>query len=131
MLNCNFCSQGIAGNCEMDINKAKYYLQEIRKVRRRYIRDQLQLIMKHAKSHEQVLLDMALEECLNRHLFSATDFVDMVQYLNRQRLECVTDEVQHPNKNQLNQYWNDTIAQTKAQTRNIEEYVSVLEGDTR
>ena len=31
MLNCNFCSQGIAGNCEMDINKAKYLLKKLKK----------------------------------------------------------------------------------------------------
>ena len=31
MLNCNFCSQGIAGNCEMDINKAKNLLKKLKK----------------------------------------------------------------------------------------------------
>src|SRR5699024_612541 len=73
-----------------DTDKAKGYLDEIRKVRRRYIRDQLQLIMKHAKLHEQILLDTALAECISRQLYSATDFIDMVQHLNRQRLESVT-----------------------------------------
>src|SRR5699024_225732 len=55
-----------------DVDKAKRYLEEIRKVRRRYMRDQLQLIIKHAKLQEQIVLDMSLDECQSRQLFSAT-----------------------------------------------------------
>jgi len=114
-----------------DIDKAKCYLGEIRKVRRRYIRDQLQLIMKHAKLQEQELLDISLDECLRQQLFSATDFIDMVQYMNRQRLKSVTDKKYQASDIQPIQYWNESIVQTKAQTRDIKEYVSVLEGGAR
>src|SRR5699024_3115634 len=108
-----------------DTDKAKGYLDEIRKVRRRYIRDQLQLIMKHAKLHEQILLDTALAECISRQLYSATDFIDMVQHLNRQRLESVTDEKHHAGDIHPVQYWDESIHQTNTQTRDIKEYVSV------
>src|SRR5699024_790993 len=114
-----------------DADKAKRYLEEIRKGRRRYMRDQLQLIMKHAKLQEQIVLDRALEECRSRQLFSATDFVDMVHHLNRQRLESVTDEKDRPSGLQPIQYWSESTVQTEAQTRDIKEYVSVLEGDAR
>lgn len=100
-------------------------------MRQRYIRDQLQLIMKHTKLQERALLDMALEECMKRQLFSATDFIDMVQYLNRQRLESVTDKKHRNNDIKPIKYWNESIVQTKAQTRDIKEYVSVLEGDVQ
>ena len=118
-------------SCFSDIDKAKVYLEEIRTVRQRYIRDQLQLIMKHTKLQERALLDMALEECMKRQLFSATDFIDMVQYLNRQRLESVTDKKHRNNDIKPIKYWNESIVQTKAQTREIKEYVSVLEGDVQ
>lgn len=83
--------------------------------------------MKHAKLQEQALLDMTLEECISRQLSSATDFVDMIQYLNRQRLESVTHKRHRPSNMQPIQYWSESIVQTKAQTRDIKEYVSVLE----
>jgi len=118
-------------SCFSDIDKAKIYLEEIRMVRQRYIRDQLQLIMKHTKLQERALLDMALEECMKRQLFSATDFIDMVQYPNRQRLESVTDKKYRNSDVKPIKYWNESILQTKAQTRDIKEYVSVLEGDVR
>ena len=118
-------------SCFSDIDKAKIYLEEIRMVRQRCIRDQLQLIMKHTKLQERALLDMALEECMKRQLFSATDFIDMVQYPNRQRLESVTDKKYRNSDVKPIKYWNESILQTKAQTRDIKEYVSVLEGDVR
>src|SRR5699024_6105382 len=111
--------------------KAKRYLEEIRKGRRRDMRDQLQLIMKHAKLQEQIVLDRALEECRSRQLFSATDFVDMVHHLNRQRLERLTDEKKRESGLQPSQYWSEATVQAEAQTRDINEHDSVLEGDVR
>lgn len=115
--------------CFSEEDKAELYLQEIRKVRRRYIRDQLQLIMKHVKLQEQALLDLALDECMRRQLYSATDFVDMIQYLSRQRLESITQLEHRSSDIESIQHWNESIAQTRTQTRDIAEYVSVLEGD--
>lgn len=43
------------------------------------------MIAKQIKESNERLLNLALEECLERQLFSATEFVDMVRYLNRQR----------------------------------------------
>ena len=110
-------------------NKAKQFLQEIRKVRQRYIRDQLQMISKEIKKHNQELLDKALEECMKWQLFCATDFIDMVQYLNRQNVSSVNNEKRQIDDLKQFNYLSESVSQTKAQTRDIQEYVSVLEGE--
>src|SRR5699024_2455019 len=46
------------------VDKAKHYLQEIRKYRSRYIRDQLQLIDKHINKYGQIAIDIALNVCV-------------------------------------------------------------------
>lgn len=51
-----------------------------------------QLILKQVDQINQRTLDLALDESLERHLFSATEFIDMVQYLNRQRDDTDTTE---------------------------------------
>ena len=71
-------------------SKAMVYLEKIRKARPRYIRNQLQLITKQIKQSDKKIIDLALDECLNRQLFSATEFIDVVQYLNRQRDDTAT-----------------------------------------
>lgn len=108
--------------------KAKLFLQEIHKVRQRYIRDQLQMILKEIKKHNKELLDKALDECIKWHLFCATDFIDMVQYLNRQNVSSVNNKKRQIDLKHFN-YLSESVSQTKAQTRDIQEYVSVLEGE--
>ena len=114
-----------------DKDKAAVYLQEIRKLRSRYIRDQLQIILKQIKNNEKKVIDMALEECMRRQLFSATEFIDMVQYLNRQREGTVTKESQKIQDIKPIHPWSDSVLQTEIHKRDLEEYVSVLEGDLR
>ncbi|MBP2080191.1 IS21 family transposase [Oceanobacillus polygoni] len=111
--------------------KAREYLQEIRKVRPRYIRDQLQMVSKQIKAHEQSILDQALDECLNRQLISATDFIDMVQYLNRQRPVTDTDDTLNSANIKPIHPWSESILQTETHKRDINEYLSVLEGEMR
>src|SRR5699024_3711560 len=48
-------------------------LQEIRRQRGKYIRDQLQLMMKHVKQQNQLVIDTTLTRCINKRLYSATD----------------------------------------------------------
>src|SRR5699024_5335340 len=73
------------------VDKAKHYLQEIRKYRSRYIRDQLQLIDKHINKYGQIAIDIALNVCVENNLYSATEFIDVIQYVNRQREDMFTD----------------------------------------
>ncbi|MDY0406602.1 IS21 family transposase [Virgibacillus sp. 179-BFC.A HS] len=116
-----------------DEEKARWYLDEIYKRKQRYIRDQLQLISKQIKKYNQRLLDLALEECMVKQLFSATDFSDVIQYLERQQGVTVTEEAMYSQENVPTSLHplGDSIVQTNTQTRDINEYVSVLEGNER
>jgi hypothetical protein len=49
------------------------------------MRDQLQIILRETKQNSDELLSAALQECVRKKLYSATDFSDIVQYLKRQR----------------------------------------------
>jgi transposase len=113
-----------------DKKKAVVYLETIRERRSRYIRDQLQTILKQIKTHEQKVIDSALVECVDKHLFSATEFVDMVQYLNQQRDVTVTEDIKNQDINLIHPY-SDSVLQTDIHKRDVQEYVSVLEGDVR
>lgn len=111
--------------------KAREYLEEIRKVRPRYIRDQLQMISKQVKIHEQEVLDQALESCLKEQLISATDFIDMVQYLKRQRPVTDTDEISKKADIKPIYPWSESILQTETNKRSVDEYLTVLEGEIK
>lgn len=86
------------------------------------------MILKEIKKHNKELLDKALDECIKWHLFCATDFIDMVQYLNRQNVSSVNNKKRQIDLKHFN-YLSESVSQTKAQTRDIQEYVSVLEGE--
>src|SRR5699024_9122161 len=111
----------------------KKYLRKIRKQRGKYIRDQLHLKIKHMKHQNQTAIDTTIIECINKRLFSATDFVDMLQYITQQQVNNIpVNKRQHiSDENEQIQYWSDTIKQTTTQAREMDEYVSVLEGDTQ
>ncbi|KIO68310.1 hypothetical protein B4065_1659 [Caldibacillus thermoamylovorans] len=114
-----------------DYELAKSFLGEIRSKYPRYIRDQLQMILRIIKrTEQQAIIDDALRACLKKRLFSATDFVDMVKYIERKRHIYVTKNVKSrkvPIKPLDVQ--NESILLITAQQRDIDEYLTVLEGD--
>jgi len=111
-----------------DKDKAIAYLQEIRKSRKRYIRDQLQRISRQIGLHQQELLDLTMEECFKQELFSATDFIDMIQYLDRQRYVPAVNTRVRPDIKPIHPS-SESILQTETFKRDVQEYLSVLEGD--
>lgn len=50
---------------------------------------------------------------MRRQLFSATEFIDMVQYLNRQREGTVTKESQKIQDIKPIHPWSDSVLQTE------------------
>lgn len=114
-----------------DHEKAVHYLQVIRKRFPRYIRDQLQMMTKEIKGEPQKQIDAALNECIKRSLYSATEFIDVIQYLNRQR-QSYSDSNDIKNKDiNLIHPWSDSALQTTIQKRDIQEYLDVMESDSR
>jgi hypothetical protein len=115
-----------------DTKQAQQFLEEVRERYPRYIRDQLQIILKHAKKASQSLIDQALKECMRRQLFCATDFGDMMEYLERQRQKTVTeDSCQQTTEQKTNQSIHRSPAitlQTDVEQRDVDQYLTVLEG---
>lgn len=112
-----------------DLHLAQYFLEEIRDRYPRYIRDQLQIIMNQLKKTPQEISNHALKGCVDKRLFCATDFVDMVQHIKQQRQINVTDVRNDEVKIQPFHGQNEFITQTYAQKRDVNEYIAVLEGE--
>lgn len=105
---------------------ARIYLEEIHQRYPRYIRDQLQLIGKAIKA-EPDLIDEVLEECINKGIYSATEFSDIIQYVKRQRQLNKDEGKQNQNIKLLPQVDKSAIY-TKPHTRKLDDYLEVLEG---
>ena len=101
------------------------YFESIREGKPRYIRDQLQIIKKHTEGVDPVILDQSLETCIKSNLYSATDFIDIVQHMNRQR-DGVAESIIPPFPEACP--LDDRVSQTSVYKRDIQEYLSVLEG---
>jgi len=91
----------------------------------------LQLIKKHIKGNHSTVINLALTECVKRKLFSATDFSDVIQYINQQRLRHGTPTDNDRYIEQPSPMSSSWVMNTDAQTREMDEYYSILEGDTR
>jgi transposase len=107
------------------------FLSKVREKNPRYIRDQLQLLLNSIKTNDSFIINVALDECLRRKLYSGTDFSDIISYLKRQRPvhETVTDnakQVKQPSTMSSN--W---VMDTNAPKREMNEYYTILEGDSR
>lgn len=106
------------------------YLCTIREKYPRYMRDQLQIIMREAKENDKTILSLALNECIKRNLYSATDFSDIVIYLKRQRQ--VDDTVTDNDKTiTLLNNISGWVMDTEAQKRKIDTYTEIMEGDLK
>lgn len=114
-----------------DYELAKSYLAEIRTKYPRYVRDQFQMIIKIIKStKQQAIIDKALTVCFQRKLFSATDFVDIVKYIERQRQVYITKSDKQCNVPiKPLDVQNESIFYISTPQRDINEYLTVLEAD--
>lgn len=108
---------------------AQMYFQELRNRYPRYLRDQLSIIKKCIDVSSVEVLDDSLALCMERQLFSANDFQDVVHLLKRQR--------------QVNMNSTSAIADSKPTSADVEElpllnaeakqrpfdhYVAIMEG---
>src|SRR5690606_19907949 len=101
-----------------------------RKEKPRYIRDQLQIILRNIKSEDQSFIDQALTECINRGLYCVTDFADMIKYLKGLHPSASDEKERSSRKINLLDHRNRShfLYETNTQIRDIGEYIAVLEG---
>ncbi len=114
---------------DTDIEIAYDYLYALRGKYPRYIKDQLQIILRETKNNNNSILSATLHECIKRNLYSATDFSDVVSYLKRQRRvdDTVTDNDETVTPLNKISGW---IMETEAQKRKVDTYTNILEGDS-
>lgn len=69
-----------------DLPEFQPFLEGIRLTKRRYVRDQLQLIQNTIRDVEKLVIEKALRFCLKNSRFSASDFSDAVKYFRQEAL---------------------------------------------
>ncbi|MFP5109251.1 IS21 family transposase [Neobacillus sp. C211] len=108
-------------------SQATKYLNELRNRYPRYIRDQLSLIKKCIELGSLEVIDEALALCMERQLFSANDFQDVVSLFKRQRQVNSTND----SDQQIDTNYNDiaelTLTDTEANQRPLEDYYTIME----
>ena len=111
-----------------DSEMAYDYLQAVKGKYPRYIRDQLQMIVKETKINNKEILSTALKECIKRNLYGATDFSDVVAYLkqHRQMEDTPNDTAKNVAQVKGVSAW---VMETEAQKREVDAYTAILEGD--
>jgi hypothetical protein len=68
-----------------DQELATIFLEHIRKEKSRYVRDQLALIRKETMNSESAIAHKSLEYCIKNHLYSATEYCDVLRHFKRQQ----------------------------------------------
>ncbi|MFL6557706.1 MAG: hypothetical protein ACJ8MO_16515, partial [Bacillus sp. (in: firmicutes)] len=103
--------------------------QELRKRYPRYLRDQWSIIKKCIDVSSVEVLDDSLALCMERQLFSANDFQDVVQLLKRQRqvnlnsLNAIAEN--KPTSADIGEL---PLLNEEAKQRPFDQYVAIMEG---
>ncbi|MFD2658613.1 IS21 family transposase [Gracilibacillus thailandensis] len=108
-----------------DERKAMAFLKNIQTHFPRYIRDQLKIILKAIQDVPFQTRDEALKECINRNFYSATEFKDMVTYIEKQR--CAVETTVGEIKQRSNEL-PTTYESMKPKVRELDVYLEILEG---
>ena len=72
-------------------DKAASFFEAVRKVKPRYIRDQILMITRYCNDHPGNTLDQVLDFCLTNKIFSARDFGEVLAPM-------ATEQAQHPSR---------------------------------
>lgn len=107
-------------------SNAKILLDNIRKEKVRYCKDQFGVIINGAPSYESEIITRAVEYCVNRSLWSAGMFKETLEYLATKdniqiNKKSVLDNVSIPSK----------YKGLKPEVRNVSEYSVALKGDKK
>ena len=113
-----------------DKETATAFLEEIHQRYPRYVRDQLKMVLKASQSVDQAIRNEALSQCVKLGLYSATEFSDVVAFVQRQH-PFVYDQSAVSEEIKTLHDVDPTLLNTKTETRELDRYLSVLkEGAT-
>jgi len=100
----------------------KKFLNEIKKDKPRYIRDQYLLIIDTAENLSQAEIYKAINYCVNNELWSATDLTSVVDNLDKL-------DSSNSNANEIPKI--DDIYEVKTATRDLDEYENIMNEVTK
>ncbi len=109
-----------------DGETATAFLEEIHQRYPRYMRDQLGIVLKVSKAADQTVRDEALRECMKRGVYSATEFSDVLAYIQRQLQQNGAKQVDEEIKALHDIDLSDL--DTEPDTRELAPYLDVLKG---
>lgn len=108
---------------------AQMYFSELRNRYPRYLRDQLNIIKKCIDVSSVEVLTDTLALCMERQLFSANDFQDVVQLLKRQRqVNMNSPSAIAESKPTSADVEELPLLEAEAKQRPLDEYVAIMEG---
>jgi transposase len=108
---------------------AQMYFSELRNRYPRYLRDQLSIIKKCIDVSSVEVLTDTLALCMERQLFSANDFQDVVQLLKRQRqVNMNSPSAIAESKPTSADVEELPLLEAEAKQRPLDQYVAIMEG---
>jgi transposase len=106
----------ISGFNKSDVSEK--FIENILLLKPRYVRDQLSIIAKLQEQYSKDELDIAMNYCMERQLFSASDFKDTLEYFSKKQDMPIIKSTRIPFKYSL----------IVAQTRSIDVYANIFMG---
>lgn len=98
--------------------QAQQFIENMAALKPRYVKDQLTIVAKLQAQYNDEEIDVAINYCLERNLFSATDLKDTVEYFKQKQ------DIPHIEKVRLPVKYSIIVAQT----RSIDAYAALLTG---
>lgn len=103
-------------------DEAIQFLNIIKELKPRYMRDQLSVIKKFVVAASPEIIKDSLDYCIKRNLFSATLFNDTILFMNDKQKTC--ENVKHPQNNPIPEKYKNI----KTQIRDTNEYKQAMGG---
>lgn len=101
-----------------EFNHGREFIEKIIELKSRYVRDQLSIFLKLQEKYNKDELAQAVDYCIERNIFSASDFKDTLEYFRQKEPDIVITKVKIPIKYSV----------VIAQTRPIEVYANLCNG---
>lgn len=108
-----------------DVQQAYSYLEQVRQLYPRYIRDQLMIISREINKVTPDIANQALSLCISKRLYSASDFRDAVQFTDQKSSPVPKEAIRDL---QPLHFHDQSVLKVKAEKRDVSEYVSILKG---
>lgn len=111
-------------------DEAKRYLGIIHQRYPRYTRDQLELIDTLCQTNLQTFIDAALAQCLQKHIFSATEFREILIRLTKQAHQVpISEEISINDLPVISRQTKEKLLHIKPEVRKLSDYTELLEGE--